>query len=187
MFDDRSTAGMYGTNGTVAAEGHLTSRRAGRLIGPVVLVLLAACGPGADVKDDGEVLVPANYTSWAAVRKDIQRPDKNQVRDIYVNAIGAARVEGQPYPDGSQFVMELYSAVAKEDGSLGKGDLSKVFVMTKGLGWGSYAGTPANGDWVYSAYGADKKSPTTDAFSTCRSCHEPHASNDYVIPPTTSP
>lgn len=86
-------------------------------------------------------------------------------------------------------VMEIYksakrgdSPVRSADGRLVKDGLAKVFVMTKGDGWGAAqpAGTLDNGDWVYAAYLADGVTPATKDFSGCRNCHAPLKEYDYV-------
>jgi hypothetical protein len=149
-------------------------------------VFLASCAqtpppaPVAKLKD-GELPLAADYKTWPVFLKDVQRPDAKQVRDIYINAVGAKNVAGKPFANGTVTVMELYKAKENADGTLSKGAdgklekgaLFKVFVMGKGAGWGESA--PAgmkNGDWIYSAYGADGK-PGPDPIVACRSCHLP--------------
>ena len=161
--------------------------RASCAVTPAVLVLLTACGAGSDVRRDGEVALPENYASWTVVRQGIQRTDKNEVHDIFVNDVGATRVEGAPFPHGSQFVMTLHEARPNADGRLERGALTKLFVMTKGDRWGDHVEGLGNGDWVYSAFGADGKTPTGDSFQSCRACHAPHETNDFVIPSVSSP
>ena len=168
----------------------------------VAAVFLASCAqmahtPPAPKLKDGEVRVPSDYRSWPTTIKDIQRPDAKQVRDIYVNTAGAGAKAGQPLPDGSVIVMDLYKAnlnpdgtvIKGADGKLVKGDLLKVFVMAKGAGWGELAPTGLkNGDWSYAAYMPDAKTASADQMTACRTCHLPIGEakdfvaryNDYV-------
>jgi hypothetical protein len=162
-----------------------------------VVALVASCvqAPTASVVTakvfkDGEMAVPADYKSWPTYLSEVQRPDIKQIRELYINPIGAKSVKGEPFPDGTVSVMELYKAkegadgalIKSVDGKLVKGDMLKVFVMAKGKGWGESA--PAglkNGDWVYSAYLADGKTAAPDPAVSCRGCHLPLGeSKDWV-------
>jgi hemoglobin len=137
---------------------------------------------------DGEQAIPADYKSWPRFLSGVQRPDAKQVRDIYVNPVGAGARPSEPFPNGTVFVMENYAAGAKADGSLETGadgklvkaGLLRVFVMGKDEGWGESAPEGLkNGDWIYSAYLANgDKAP--EAIATCRACHLPLAAKDFV-------
>ena len=131
---------------------------------------------------DGELKAPADYKSWPRSLLGVQRLDLKQVRDIYINPIGAKAKAGEKFANGTISIMEVYKAELEADGSpkkggdgkLVKGALVKVMVMGKDAGWGDSA--PAglkNGDWVYSAYGADAKTATSDDPKACRACHLP--------------
>ncbi|MBL8520665.1 MAG: cytochrome P460 family protein [Betaproteobacteria bacterium] len=146
-----------------------------------------APAPVAIVKD-GELAIPADYKSWKATLLYIQRPDAKQIREIYVNDIGAGTKPGDMFANGSVSVMEIYAAKAAADGTLEKGadgrlvkgNLAKVFVMGKNAGWGKDpAEQPANGDWVYSAFMPDGKTKAPDPIAACRTCH---ATNPAIGP-----
>jgi hemoglobin len=136
---------------------------------------------------DGELALPADYKGWPKFLSEVQRPDLKQVRELFINPTGAKTSQGQPFPNGTLMVMELYKAkMAGEtpeigsDGKLVKGDLAKVFVMGKGDGWGQ--DVPDNlktGNWVFAAYGPDGKALAED-FTKCRACHAPLAQKDFV-------
>ncbi len=151
----------------------------------MALTLAAAVTAGSAPKD-GELALP-DYKSWPKFLSNIQRPDVKQVREIYINPIGARVQPGQPFPDGTLFVMELYEAktdgdklMTGADGKLIKGDLTKVFVMGKEQGWGGEVpDNLKNGTWVFSAYGPDGKALAED-FTKCRACHAPLAQKDFV-------
>ena len=133
----------------------------------------AAAGPA-----DGELALPADYTSWTSFLSGIEKAETKQIRDIYINSTAAGVEAGQPLPDGSVLVMEIYAAVESPEG-LGKGDLSKIFVMEKQAGWGTGAAAPT-GSWVYSAFEADGTRVANADYSTCRGCHLPFPNLDFV-------
>ncbi len=150
-------------------------------------LLLASCAqtpmmaPVAKMKD-GELTTPADYKSWPKFLTNIDRPDVKQVRDIYINNVGAATARGKQFANGTVSVMEIYKARENADGTLAKGDdgklakgaLVKVFLMSKGEGWGASAPEGLkNGDWVYAAYLPDGKTVAPDSVLTCRGCHLP--------------
>jgi hemoglobin len=160
----------------------------------LVLALAAACAVGCSVAppakplDDGELTVPVDYTRWPKYLSAVQRPDAKQVREIYMNSTGAAATAAGGFGHGTVFVMENYAAAANPDGSLKtgpdgklvKGELLRVFVMGKGEGWGQGAGEPLrNGNWIYSSYLANGQKGPEDV-ATCRACHLPLASKDFV-------
>ncbi len=153
---------------------------------PAPIAPIAPTAPPAD----GALALPSDYRAWPKFLVDVQRPDAKQVRDIYVNPTGAATQAGSAFPNGTQFVMELYEARALPngelatgaDGRLVRGELKKIFLMAKGPGWGDGVAEPAlrNGDWVYGALLPDGKSAAPDDPATCRACHLPHAGKDFV-------
>jgi hemoglobin len=152
------------------------------------LVLASCTTPPPKPLNDGELALPANYSSWPKFLSAVQRPDNKQVREIYMNKVGAAATASSGFADGTVFVMENYAAKANADGSLAtgpdgklvKGNLLRVFVMGKGAGWGQAAPPPLrNGNWVYASYlPSGAKSP--DDLNACRGCHVPAAGKDYV-------
>ena len=158
-----------------------------RFIPVIAALFLVSCAqtpppaPVAKLKD-GELAIPANYRSWPSTLLGVQRPEVKQIRDIYVNNIGAATKAGGQFANGTISVMEIYAAevgadgnpVKGADGGLVKGKLLKVFAMGKGDGWGDSAPTGLkNGDWVYAGYLADGKTVAPDPVVACRGCHLP--------------
>jgi hemoglobin len=136
---------------------------------------------------DGAIALPLGYQNGPKFLSEVQRPDVKQVRELFINAVGAATKAGQPFPNGTVMVMELYTVkldgdvpVTGPDGKLMKGDLAKIFVMAKGEGWGQ--DVPENlrtGNWVFGAYAPDGKALAED-FGKCRGCHAPLAMKDFV-------
>jgi hemoglobin len=154
-----------------------------RLILVGLAVMLASCAqtpppaPVAKLKD-GELAVPTDYRQWKTRLLNVQRADAKQIRDIYLNDVGAKAKPGETFAHGSMSVMELYAAKALPDGALEKGadgklvkgNLLKVFVMGKNEGWGK-DDMPANGEWIYSAFMPDAKTKAPDPTIACRTCH----------------
>ncbi|MFN3543947.1 MAG: cytochrome P460 family protein [Thiobacillus sp.] len=138
------------------------------------------------VKNDGELPLPADYVSWPVYLKNVQRPDLKQIRDIYINPQGLK--SSHPFAYGTTMVMELHSVktgangqpVLDANGKLQKQALSKVFVMSKGPGWGqTEAPELRTGEWAYAAFDGSGKSLGKNAGS-CRSCHVPMKDTDFV-------
>lgn len=141
------------------------------------------------VLNDSELKLPADYKSWPKFLSAVQRPDAKQVREIYMNPVaksGGTAAAG--FPNGSVFVMENYAVVENADGTpktdasgkLVKGALVAVFVQGKNPGWGDKAIPELrNGNWIYAAYTpAGAKGPQDT--NTCRACHLPLTSKDFV-------
>ena len=160
------------------------------LIAALGFAIVAGCATRSPppLLKDNELSMPADYKSWPKFLVDIQRADAKQIRDIYVNPVGAKATAAGGFPNGTVFVMENYAAKARADGSLEtgadgklvKGNLLRVYLMGKEQGWGASA--PANlknGDWIYAAYLADGKI-APDPIATCRACHLPLTTKDYV-------
>jgi hemoglobin len=157
------------------------------LVLTVSIIAVAACAAlqGVSVPQDGDLPLPEGYRFWPAFLKEVQKPDA--VRDLYINPVGARASKGDMFPQGTQFVMEIYSAKKASVGSFEKGPdgklikdkLTKIFVMGKDKGWGQ--DVPENfktGAWVYSAYTGEGK-PLAANFTECRACHVPLAQKDF--------
>jgi hemoglobin len=137
---------------------------------------------------DGEVPLPAGYTSWPKFLSAVQRADAKQVREIYINSTGFNSKAGQPFAHGTTLVMENYAAQldgaglpVMADGKLVKGKLLRVFVMSKGPGFGSAVPSEQkNGEWAYASYDSSG-ARTADAAGPCRTCHLPQAGKDFVF------
>jgi hypothetical protein len=137
-----------------------------------------------------QLTVADDYRTWPTFLLNVQRSDSAQVRDIYINDVGATAEQGAPFPEGTTMVMDLFAAqkdeggtlLTNDDGTLLKGDLLKIFVMEKQTGWGQFAESGLqNGDWMYAAYASDGHTELTDPVSTCFACHLPLGeSKDWV-------
>jgi hemoglobin len=153
--------------------------------------VLAGCAsvPPAPPTKDGELALPAARPCSPRFLPTIDREDVKQVRDIYMNPVSTQVKQGDAFPQGSRFVMEIYAAAANADGSLRKdangrlvkGNLMHVYVMGKEANWGGDVPEPLrNGNWIYAAYKPDG-APNTPIVNTCRGCHTPLKKDDYVI------
>jgi len=165
------------------------------LLSAIVLgALVAGCSQMGSTPvarlDDGQLPLPAGYTSWPAFLTGVQREDVKQIRDIYMNADAKKGSAEKGFPDGSVFVMENWSvkldadgrAVKGADGKLVKDKLAAVFVMGKNPGWG--ANVPAaqkNGDWIYTAFKGNGELNGETKYDTCRGCHTPLKDKDFVF------
>ena len=137
--------------------------------------------------------VPSDYKTWTKKFDALQRPEIKQVREIYVNPVGAQAQAGGPLPNGYVSVMEIWSVQSNKDttpkldanGKLIKDKLLKTFVMAKGAGWGDSVKAPSlrNGDWVYSAWesnGVGGLTTAPDLTASCRGCHMAFADKDFM-------
>jgi len=146
----------------------------------IALTLGVSVALSAEALKDGSVPLSKNYTHWTVFLKDVQRPDVKQVRELYVNSVGAKAKEGDAFPLGTTIVMENHEAVPGADSKLTPGAIVRIYVMHKIKG--TPEGVPdglQNGSWVYGSFTADGK-PAVDDFQKCRACHLPLASKDYV-------
>ena len=156
---------------------------------PLAAVAIAAgCTTAPKPLNDGELAVPADYRSWPKFLSAVQRPDAKQVREIYMNSTGTLASAAAGFGNGTVFVMENYAAKASPDGTLTtgpdgklvKGELLRVFVMGKNAGWGQSAlEALRNGNWIYSSY-LPNGQPGPEDTATCRACHLPLVSKDFV-------
>ena len=88
--------------------------------------------PVAKLKDN-ELAAPANYKSWPSTLLNVQRADAKQIRDIYVNDVGARATAGGKFPNGTISVMDIYAAKVAADGSLEKGADGWLFIAKQGV------------------------------------------------------
>jgi hypothetical protein len=168
-------------------------------MGGVAALLLPACtGQVGDDPSGGSnakppvMEFPIDYLNWKTFQLGVQRggpatvdpktgkPDPtNQIRDIYINSIGADPNlhDGDMFPPGTEFAMELWKVkmngsepALNPDNTMIKDTLFKIYIMGKELGWNVYTTPKPTGDWLYQAYTADRKM-LTDPTSSCVDCH----------------
>jgi len=157
---------------------------------------LPAAG-GADVSDlvpainRTRVEFPADYAGRFTHYTTINFPDRKQVRRYLANdaALRAAGA-GEPLPQGSMFLVEVYAArldgdgkpVMGADGFLEAEKLTGFTAMETRPGWGE--GLPdalRNGDWNYAVFAADGALRENVNQALCFACHKPLAEASYVF------
>lgn len=138
------------------------------------------------------VAFPQDYADRFVLYNQVDRPDRNIVRFMYVSPDTHDRAAGgMPAPDGTVLIMEDHPAVLDADGSplLGPDGrlvpadtVSAVFVMEKQPGWGdAYAAELRNGDWDYAAYLADGSPRPDTSFDGCFTCHLNRSGADFTF------
>ena len=60
--------------------------------------------------NDGELTLALDYRSWHKFVPTVERADKEEIREIYVNDPGMKGTETDGFPNGTNFVMEVFAA-----------------------------------------------------------------------------
>jgi cytochrome c553 len=142
--------------------------------------------------------LPEGYPSRFTMYQTVNRPDINQVRYLYANAVAlqAAR-EGKALPDGSVLVLEQHAAklgddkkpVVGADGFFVKDRFLAYAVMGRDAGWGKdIPELLRNEDWNYAVYTPEKQRRAGVNQAECLACHKPldKTSFTFSIEPLTS-
>lgn len=151
---------------------------------------LMAAIPLANATDD-RVKFPTGYattfTNYLSLDR-VQNPD--QIIRLFANPTAReAAAAGQPLPDGSILVGEIYAAKKDKDGnvitsSLGRRIRDKfvaVAVMEKRAGWGeAFPADLRNGDWDFAIFSPDG-TPLKKDLNTCRQCHAPLGETQHLF------
>ncbi len=139
-----------------------------------------------------DFVFPADYKDTFTKYTTINFPaPRNQVRTYWANdtAIEAARA-GQPLPDGSFILVEIFPATldaagqptVNADGSWAHGDLAQYTAMTRETGRG--ATVPEllrNEDWNYAVFRADLTVNAGNNQASCLSCHVPLPATSFLF------
>lgn len=138
-----------------------------------------------------QVTFPEGYRSSFTLYQTVNRPDLNQVRYLYANAVALQAVrEGKPPPAGSVLLLEQWAAkldadrkpVAAAGGYYAPDRLLGYAVMGAGAGWGQ--GFPEmlrNGDWNYAQFNPDLKLRPGVNQADCLACHKPLDKANYLF------
>ena len=134
---------------------------------------------------------PENYKATFVKYHAINFPATKQVRYYYANpaAVAAAKA-GNPLPDGSYLLAEVYAAkldaegkpVAGADGFYVAEKPLFYTAMAAGAGWGE--GIPAalrNGNWNYAIFTLDKQHRPGVNQAECLGCHKPLDNVSYTF------
>jgi plastocyanin len=156
---------------------------AGIMAALVVVVSRSSAGPE-------KIVFPAKYKD-GVLYTIADRYDVKQYRELYASAAAVqAAKDGKPLPSGTVLTLVQYKAqvdaqgnpIKDAKGRFVKGDLIAYTVMEKRTGWGAeYPDDIRNGEWEYSAFGADGKLNDKANYRACFQCHKPHDQMDYVI------
>lgn len=133
---------------------------------------------------------PANYKQDLISYTTINFPDRKQVRHYYANpvALQAAR-QGDPLPDGSVLLVEVFKAkldsagtpLKGEDGFFVQDTLTLFTAMERQPGWGDNIPEELrNENWQYAVFKADGTREGTNQ-ARCLVCHKPKVSESYLF------
>lgn len=143
----------------------------------LVLLCAAACS------EPKPLSYPADYRKWQLVKSAMISEGEplfepfGGIHHIYRNDRAAKAAEsGQPYPEGSVFVFDLYGTKDSETGPV-EGSRKFLAIMEKRSDlFGS------TGGWGYQAFKGEKNEAfVTDAKKDCYACHESEAPRDFVF------
>lgn len=155
-------------------------------------------GPGAgevsDLPEDlnkTRVAFPDDVAGDFTHYKTINFPDRGQVRRYLANeATLKAAAAGEPLPDGSYILVEIYEPkldgsgdpVTDSDGLFEPDKLIAYTAMAMNEGWGDKIPVKLrNGDWNYAVFTAEKKVRSGVNQAKCLACHKPLDSDSYVF------
>src|SRR5258708_1754336 len=138
-----------------------------------------------------KVTFPQDFAKGVAYMS-IDRPGGKAISEYYTSreAIEAAK-KGMPLPDGTVITAANFAAQLDAQGNPVKDANGRFIktttirgyrVMAKQAGWGNeYPETKRNGEWEYQVFRADKTPDPAADLNSCFNCHQPQASNDYVV------
>ena len=135
--------------------------------------------------------LPEGYPNGFTMYQTVNRPDINQVRYLYANAVAlqAAR-EGKPLPDGSVLVLEQHAArlgadrkpVVGADGFFERERFLAYAIMGRAAGWGKdIPEMLRNEDWNYAVFTPEKKLRAGVNQAECLACHKPLDKVSYTF------
>jgi cytochrome c553 len=134
---------------------------------------------------------PANYKTTFTRYHVNNVPDDLQVKHYYANnvALEAAKI-GQPLPNGSFVIVEIFSAkldnnkkpIAGEDGFFIPDQLRSYATMARDAGWGNdIPEVLRNEHWNYAVFSPDRTLSTRINQAECLACHVPASRSSYVF------
>jgi hypothetical protein len=125
---------------------------------------------------------PNDPRGWRHVKTMVIFSKDNKLYDrfsglhnVYVNPIGwPALKNGNRYPDGSMFALELYE-ISTYMGAIEPRGLKAMYVMKKNAKL--YANT---GGWGFEVFKGNDETPSLKDMKECFDCHKIGKSKDYV-------
>jgi cytochrome c553 len=135
--------------------------------------------------------LPEGYPNGFTMYQTVNRPDINQVRYLYANAVAlkAARA-GKALPDGSVLVLEQHAArlgddkkpVVGADGFFVRDRFLAYAIMGRQAGWGKeIPEILRNEDWNYAVFTPEKKLRPGVNQAECLACHKPLDKVSYTF------
>lgn len=151
-------------------------------------VLAAA---GLAIAEDARISYPSDYAKSFNNYLSLDRvQNDDQIIRLFANDIAASGAkEGQPLPEGSILVGEVYAAKKDAAGKVVVSTLGRripdkmvaVAVMEKRAGWGEdFPNELRNGDWDFAIFSPKGERLNKD-LNACRSCHSPNTGTDHLF------
>jgi len=137
------------------------------------------------------VTFPEGYKDTFTKYHTINFPATKQVRYYYANKVAATTAKaGQPLPDGSVLLAEVYAAkldadkkpVVGSDGFYVADKLLAYTAMAREAGWGKdIPEMLRNADWNYAVFTTDKQHRPGVNQAECLACHKPLDKASYTF------
>lgn len=151
---------------------------------------LAAYAFGAAALEDRALAFPTDYrASFSNYLITDRLNQEDQVMNFWANDVARKAAQaGQPLPDGSVLVGEVYKAKKDASGAvietdLGRripGELAAILVMERRAGWADqYPDDLKVGGWEFEVFNAKGENQNKDT-TACRECHQPLDANEYT-------
>lgn len=164
----------------------MKSRHAALTAAAMAIAIVGSAHAGPE-----RVAFPAGYQTEFVRYATVDRDGRSITRFLYVDrpSLEAARAGG-PLPNGATLVMEDHNVrvvgetpVRDADGRyIPTDDVTNVFVMQKGAGWGdAYPADVRNGDWEYAWFTAAGAPRTDKSMDGCFACHKKQAGEDFTF------
>lgn len=152
--------------------------------------LPAALALGAGALEDRSLAFPTDYrTAFDNYLIADRMGQEDQVMNFWANDIARKAAQaGEPLPDGSVLVAEVYKAKKDDSGEviesqLGRripGEMAVILVMERKSGWeDQYPDDLKVGGWEFEAFSPAGENLNRDT-TACRECHQPLEDTEYT-------
>lgn len=137
------------------------------------------------------VSFPADYKASFTKYLTMEFPEDKQLRYLYANPVAVrAAGAGEPLPDGSMIIVEVFDArldgsgnpVKGSDGYFEPDTLVGYAAMERQAGWGDeIPGILRNGNWNYAPFTVDKVYRSGFNQAQCLACHKPLPDDSHLF------